>query len=221
MSQQINLFNPVFLRQEKHFSALAMAQGLGLIFLGLAGLTGYSYYREARLSADAVAVSQRLKSAQAQLAELVERNKQQPKSQALEEEVLLAEARLKIRRQALDIVQQGELSNTKGYSEYFRAFARQSTNGLWLTGFSIDAAGNDIEIDGRALQPELVPAYIRAIRREPVFQGKSFATLQMRSTRDAPASPAAPDSTSAYVEFTLQSSASTNAPGGTPEVLIK
>ena len=35
MSQQINLFNPLFMRKEKYFSARTMLQSLGLIVLGL------------------------------------------------------------------------------------------------------------------------------------------------------------------------------------------
>ena len=42
MSQQINLFNPLFLRKEKYFSARTMLQGLGLIVLGLAGLYAFA-----------------------------------------------------------------------------------------------------------------------------------------------------------------------------------
>ena len=35
MAQQINLFNPVFLKQKRHFSAAAMAQAAGLIAIGV------------------------------------------------------------------------------------------------------------------------------------------------------------------------------------------
>ena len=42
MSQQINLYNPLFLKQEKHFSARTMAQALGIIALALAALYGYA-----------------------------------------------------------------------------------------------------------------------------------------------------------------------------------
>ena len=38
MSQQINLYNPLFLKREKYFSARTMLQALGVIALALAGL---------------------------------------------------------------------------------------------------------------------------------------------------------------------------------------
>ena len=45
MSQQINLFNPLFLRKEKYFSARTMLQALGLIALGIAALYAYALFQ--------------------------------------------------------------------------------------------------------------------------------------------------------------------------------
>ena len=51
MSQQINLFNPIFLKQRKYFSLLAMLQALGLIVLGSLFLYGYALYQVEQLRA--------------------------------------------------------------------------------------------------------------------------------------------------------------------------
>ena len=108
MSQQINLFNPIFLRQEKHFSALAMVQGLAIISLVLGGLTAYSNYRLSQLRNDAVTMSKQLTNAQAQRQQLVERDKPKEKNKALEEEIRTLENRLDTRRKVLEFVQHGE-----------------------------------------------------------------------------------------------------------------
>jgi hypothetical protein len=42
MSQQINLYNPLFLRKQKYFSARTMLQSLGLIAVGLLALYLYA-----------------------------------------------------------------------------------------------------------------------------------------------------------------------------------
>ena len=55
MSQQINLYNPLFLRKEKYFSARTMLQSIGLIVLGLAVLYAYALLQTReleRVSAD-------------------------------------------------------------------------------------------------------------------------------------------------------------------------
>jgi hypothetical protein len=92
-----------------------------------------------------------------------------------------------------------------------RAFSRQILNGVWLTGFSIHGAGSEIGLQGRAMQPELVPAYISRLKREPVMQGKSFATLEMQLPLADQAGKGDPATArqrvpAGYIEFSLQSS---------------
>ena len=63
MSQQINLFNPVFLKRNTLFSALAMAQGLGLLCIGLIALIAFSSYRMAHVRQDAAVAAAQLTTA--------------------------------------------------------------------------------------------------------------------------------------------------------------
>ena len=179
MSQQINLFNPVFLKQKKYFSAVTMAQALGLIVLGVAALSAYAGYRLFELKKDAAATTAQLAQTQAQLEKLKASFAPRQKSQTLEAEIGRTEAELTARNQALETLQNGELGNTAGYSEYLRAFARQIMPGIWLTGFTIHGAGKEIAIQGRATQPELVPNYLGRLKREATMQGKSFSTFEM------------------------------------------
>ena len=50
MSQQINLFNPVFLKQKKYFSVIAMGQALAMIAVGSALFYGYANYQVQQLA---------------------------------------------------------------------------------------------------------------------------------------------------------------------------
>ena len=62
----------------------------------------------------------------------------------------LAEKDLGKHQVAGDIgLKSGGIGNTKGYSEYFRAFARQSVSGLWLTGFDINGDGAQMTLQVR------------------------------------------------------------------------
>lgn len=203
MSQQINLFNPVFLKQKKYFSALAMMQALGLILFGTILLAAYAGYQVSDLSKRVVATNAQLGLAQAQLTKVNTELGPQQKSKVLEEEIQKTEAEVKSLNQVFNILQKGEFGNTKGYSEYLRAFSRQVVGGLWLTGFTIHGAGNEIGIQGRVLQPELVPEYIKRLKDEPIMQGKSFATLEMQVPQDSQEKKGEP---AKYIEFSLQSS---------------
>ncbi len=57
MSQQINLFNPIFLKQRIYFSAINMAQVSGLILIGSALLAVYTNYQLSGLSKELAATS--------------------------------------------------------------------------------------------------------------------------------------------------------------------
>jgi hypothetical protein len=50
---------------------------------------------------------------------------------------------------------------------------------LWLTGVSINGAGNDIGVQGRAMQATLIPNYIARLTGERVMRGKTFASLDI------------------------------------------
>lgn len=211
MSQQINLFNPIFLKKKKYFSAVTMAQGLGLILLGSIVVVVYAKIQLDDLKAETVATSNQLKQTKAQVAKVAADYAPRQKSKELEEEITRVEADLRQQKQALDIVLKGGVGNTKGYSEYLRAFARQIVDGLWLTGFSISGAGNALELQGRALQPQLVPVYISRLRQEPAMRGKAFDTLAMEMPGGGaepahdPAAAGKQRVHASYIEFTLRS----------------
>jgi hypothetical protein len=223
VSQQINLFNPIFLKQKKYFSAVTMAQALGLIMLGVAALSAYAGYRLFELKKEAAATTAQLAQTQAQLEKLKATFAPRQRSQTLEAEIGKAEAELTTKNQALETLQNGELGNTAGYSEYLRAFARQIVPGIWLTGFTIHAAGKDIAIRGRATQPEMVPNYLGRLKRETTMQGKSFSTFEMHRPAGEQAkagngASAAPAAAPGFVEFRLSSAGiaedgATNASG--------
>jgi Tfp pilus assembly protein PilN len=209
LSQQINLYNPIFLTRKKLFSAVAMAQALGLLILGSALMTAYAGYRLFALNKESEVTSAQLAVANAQLARVKAEYGPRVKSQALEQQIQKTEAEMQSLKQVFEILQNGSIGNTMGYSNYLRAFSRQIVDGLWLTDVTIVGAGNEITLQGRALNPEMVPAYMNRLKRESVMQGKSFATLEMQVPQIDPIKknePAAakPPALAGYIEFTLR-----------------
>jgi hypothetical protein len=195
-----------------------MLQGLGLILLGSIALMVYARLQLSGLSGDAAMISSRLKTTRAQLATVSAEYGPRKKDAVLEQEVQKLENGLAAQRRVLAMVRSGDLGNTDGYSEYFRALSRQIVHGLWLTGLVIDGSGNAIALHGRALQPELVPEYINRLKQEPVMKGKSFSGLQMsvplidagkKNGEDGAAKVPAN-----YIEFSLQSSDASADPAG-------
>jgi hypothetical protein len=202
MSQQINLFNPVFLKQKKYFSVVAMGQALGLIVLGSCMFYAYAIYQVSQLSKQPEDMNQRYIKEQMKLANYTKEFSPQLSRQMLEEELKQAEAEAAAQGTLLNMLKSGAIGNTEGYSEFMRAFARQSIKGLWLTAFDITGDGAQMSLSGAVVDPKLVPAYIQRLSKEKVMHGKTFATLQMQPPKLDPNQPAA-----RFVEFSLFSTA--------------
>ncbi|WP_426073778.1 MSHA biogenesis protein MshA [Janthinobacterium sp. DSP2-3-3] len=219
MSQQINLFNPAFEKQKQVLTAAGMAQALGLILLLSGALVWYGAHQVYVLERAAADSKVMLAAREARRADVLTRFPTPQKDPLIARALGQAEADRAALFEAQTILQGGELGNTQGYADYFRAFAHARVNGLWLTGASIVGAGKEIGLQGRTVQPDLVPQYIRALSRESVLQGKSFARLDMAAAQiPAPmlAAPVAPSGATAaavaapslrFIEFSLQSSA--------------
>jgi Flp pilus assembly protein TadB len=202
MSQQINLFNPVFLTQKKYFSVVTMLQALGLIVLGSALFFAYAVYQVAQLSKQADEVSKRYAAEQTRLANLTSEYSLQHSGKMLEDELKQLEAQAAAQEAMLNMLKSGALGNTEGYSEFMRAFARQSINGLWLTAFDIVGDGAQISLSGAVVNPQLVPSYIQRLGKEKAMQGKTFSTLQMQQPKKD-----GDRLVPRYVEFNLRSTA--------------
>ena len=201
MSQQINLFNPKLLKQKNYFSLLAMFQALGLILMGSVLLYAYAVYQVSQLSLQSEEMDRLMLAEKAKLTRYSAEYSPQLAQKILESELKQAETEVLAQRELIARMKGGGLGNTSGYSEYMRAFARQTLGGLWLTGFEVIGDAVQMRIAGSALNPELVPAYIKRLSREQVMQGKEFAALQMQQHKTETGKPVG----RLYLDFTLQS----------------
>jgi len=184
MSRQINLFNPAFEPRKNLLSAAGMAGAVGVAVVALGAAVAVVHVRTADLQAEADAGARRLEQAQGRLAEVTAEFAPRAPDPALAGLVAEAEGQRAALRRVADVIDHGELGNTQGYAEYFRALARQRVDGLWLTGVRIAGAGLDLGVQGRTLDPALVPGFLTRLRSEPVMQGKAVGSLQIRQAAD-------------------------------------
>ena len=220
MSQQINLLNPVFHKTFDWLTAqplvIATCVLLGILVAVGAWVTIQADNRE-RIANQR---TETLKTAQERLLTMAKSITESKPDTQLANELANARALLKSREEVMQILEGGAIGSTVGFAEFLRGFARQTPNGLWLTGFSIGAGGNEMEIRGRMLNPASLPEYIRRLKTEKVFQGRSFASLTIvrpeegkekkivatplasnaKPNQVTPATPALPPS---FVEFVL------------------
>ncbi|MFY9261999.1 MAG: fimbrial assembly protein [Gallionella sp.] len=183
MSQQINLFNPIFLRQQKMFSLLTMVQALGLIVLGSCLFYGYALYQVEQLTLQSVESDRRFKTGEDSLKRQTAEFSPQQATKLLEDKVESLKQQSFEQARVVNALKSGVVGNTTGYSAYMQAFSRQVIAGLWLTGFSVQGDGAHISLTGGVLRPELLPAYVRRLNSEAVMQGKTFSGLQMQQPK--------------------------------------
>lgn len=179
MSQQINLLLPE-LKPRFDWLALPVVAGAGLVGLLLVvALASVSAWRLDGLKARQGALRGELATLQQQMQVLGAQLGARKGDPLLDQQLEAARAAVLQRQQVLDIVAQGNLPVTQAYSGLFQGFSRQVVEGAWLTGFGF--AGKDVEIRGRLADPALLPAYIGRLNGEPAFNGRTFATLDMKA----------------------------------------
>lgn len=194
MTQQINLLDPRFRAQKKHFSAATLV--LALVLLGVLSVGLQSLYaRQNRaLQTTLAQTDRRVAALREQMVRFSNDYSAQGRSTALVDEIARAEERLRTRRELLAAMRSGGGGgggDVEGFSPYLAALARQTMNGVWLTGVEIGGKSGALVLKGRVVDSELVPAYIARLNNEEPFSGRTITELRLS------AKPAR------YVEFSL------------------
>lgn len=180
MSQQINLLNPA-LRERRDWLRFEFVAPVALACL-VAVIAGAVHLQrqQAGLAQEEAALAGQLKAAQDRLQAVSRVVGERKANPALAAEAERLVAAVQLRQQALDTLA-GQTAGGRRFSEVMRGLARQSMNGLWLTGFA--AGGETLEIRGRMTEASLLPDYIRRLNGEPAFQGRRFDTLDMKDIK--------------------------------------
>jgi Tfp pilus assembly protein PilN len=84
----------------------------------------------------------------------------------------------------------GGLAHTTGFASTLRAFGHTATDGIWLTGITLDNRRGSMVVEGRALDASRVPALLQTLKAEPYFAGITFAAIEMTAGVPNSASPA-------------------------------
>lgn len=207
MMQQINLYRPIFRKQEKKFSALAMLQAGAAIAVGIAIIYGLIAWQVRDLRGELRQVDKRLAASTKRLDDATKRFGPGTKSKLLEEQVADLEKQIAARLRVHELLSRGLFSNTTGYSDFLVAFARQHVTGLWLTGFDIVGAGEDMRLQGQTSDPALVPRYVQRLAAEQPLAGKEFKIFTMSRPADKSDTVSSP-----YVDFLFRTGPK-NEPG--------
>lgn len=215
MPQQINLYNPAFAARRAALSFTGAVMGWVVVAVLIVAIAAYQAISVQSLERQERELARQLAAAQAEAQKLGGEMSSRRHDPKIAEELARLEGEVSGRREVMDVLHAGVLGDTRGFSDHLRAFARQSFEGVWLTGLSIATAGRDVSIEGRALQAAYVPNYLKRLNAESAMQGHPFSELLIQEPAPDPAAkaPVRPN----YVEFRLatKADAATAAKAGT------
>lgn len=200
MSQQVNLYQPILRAQPKVFSALTILQFSGVLLLGLGLIYGYARWQDAKLGRDVISLQSRQDALLKRIEDFNTRFPIKQKNPDLERQLDGLTADRSGKARALEVLTGGVFGNTTGFSGYLEGLARQHVEGLWLTGVTISAGGEQLGLTGSTLDAQLVPRYLQQLSAEPSYKGREFKTFQMQRGEAPP-----------RIDFTLHTAATSTA----------
>jgi len=180
MTQQINLINPAFRKVFDWLTAAPLAIATCVLLVIIGSAASWASMRAEKQEQAANQKSKTLKATQDKLVAMGKLVAESKPNTELANELANTVTLLKNRTEIVRALEGGVIGSTTGFAEFLRGFARQTPKGLWLTGFTIGASGSDMEIRGRMVNPSALPEYIRRLNTEPVFKGRSFASLSIQ-----------------------------------------
>ena len=210
MSQQVNLYQPIFRKQRRKFSATTMLQAAVLMVLGIGLMYGYTYWQVRQLRMDVAQTDKQLASLTKRLDETMSQFGERLQSKDLQAQVQKLQQQLVEKRNLQQVLQSAQF-NTQGFSGYFIAFARQHIPEVWITGLDITGAAEQLTLSGRSTNPELVPRYLQRLSSETRLSGIEFQSFQMtRVAADGKSG------TASYIEF-MAKTATAAGPAAAPK----
>jgi len=184
--QQVNLYQPIFRKQKKVFSAVAMLQITGFFIVVLSGIYFYGGLKIKPFHDELDRSNVQFEKLTGQI-EVISRNlSTQSGSRIIASELQRATDELERINMIRTALASGAIGNSQGFSGYLEALAESHVNGAWLTAINISEGGKQLTINGVSIDPELVPVYIKRLSEAPVFDNSNFNTVELKRSGTEP-----------------------------------
>lgn len=185
MSQQINLYQPIFRQQRKVFSAATMAQIAAAITLGLALLYGFGRWQETAIGHEVATLQAQRDAAQAQFDQLTAELAARRDAGTLNRQIEQAEQAIAARRQLLRwLTEHGGDPATGGFADRIEGLARQHRAGVQLAEIGLSAGGREVRLVGSTDDAAELVRYLRRLGDEPAFASTEFRSVQIERAAD-------------------------------------
>ena len=180
--QQINLFQPIFRKEKKHFSFITSVKVLLVFFVSLAVVYVYSWTKLHAVEIDLAAIKSQNSTQLAQMASITKQLNDTTGADSAEQHVDQLRSELKAGQFLISILGNIYSTHRQGFSGYLEGFSRKTISGMWITAFEMKNGGQSVMINGGTLTAELIPRFIDGLADESTLLGTHFETLEMKRT---------------------------------------
>jgi MSHA biogenesis protein MshI len=217
VTQYINLYD-ASLRPSKDLLRLDnVAIALVVTVVLLMGLAAFGMAHSGDEMRSFKVAEAKLRQAQEQLTVVALQHSARKQDPELLQAHELVRQQLAAKRDVLERLQGGQFGERTGFNAYFLGLAGIDLDGVWITAFDVNvtASGQTLAVRGRMLNESLLPRYVQALGRQPVFAGREFAALNVNRI-EAKADAAGGVALPSHVEFALSGAIAAGAAVGGP-----
>jgi hypothetical protein len=176
--QQVNLYQPILRREQRLFSARAMAGALGVLVAALVTFAAFAASRALRIEREVAVVSREQEASQRRLdlsAGALEHGRGLADRAAAEQRLA---AEIAARERALAALGSG--GAVAGFAARLEALAHAHIEGLWLRRIVLTNADGRFSLLGATVDPRHVPQFLAALRGEPALGDLRFQSFEIR-----------------------------------------
>jgi Tfp pilus assembly protein PilN len=185
MAQEINLYQPLFHKQQVPLGGRSIGKILLMLVTGILLVYGYEQIllvsaqsNLSRLRREEVALTRHL----ATLTEIAHLHRKSP---LLVGRLDHLKVLLREKETALTLLKEPRYGNLRGFSGELITLSKAVPPGLWFDGIDIREGGQSLTLQGHALAATLVPRYFARLLKTHLTL--SFESLQIRrASHDAP-----------------------------------
>ena len=185
MRQEVNLYTEAF-RPSQEWLTLGFAARVAAVALVAVVLAaGWAQYQVMQLRAEQQALEQTQARTEEAIARLNEQLASQQRDPQLVDQVERLEARAEDRQRLVERAGSVARASSEGFTPYLEGLAKQSREGLWLTGIQVNLIRDQLHLEGKTIQGQRVPDYLQRLRQEPVFEGRRFERFGIERSEES------------------------------------
>jgi len=185
MAQQINLLTPILLKPRRHFTATAMAQGLGLVLVGSLLLAGWIHGRAEQRRAEFLARQQALQAEQQALSRSLAGLPATTDLKALESQIKVLKEQQEGQAELLQSLRSGHQRAGERHSDLLALVASTVPASVWLQGLRWQSG--QLELSGGTLDPAALRAWLTQLQGQALLHRVVMAELRLEMVSAAQA----------------------------------